>query len=68
MTQTRYIELYPRTAAPTPFDFEAYNHRAATRFRRKRITDFVQNTAELIVTGLIGAGFCFCIALVITML
>ena len=68
MTQTKYIELYPRTAAPAPFDFEAYNRRAAARFRRKRAADLMQNITELIVTGLIGAGFCFCIALVITML
>lgn len=68
MTQTNYIELYPRNTVSASFDFEAYNRRAVTRFRRKRTADLIQNTAELIVTGLIGAGFCFCIALVISML
>ncbi len=53
---------------PEPFDFGAYNRRAAIRFRRSEARAQVLFLVETAVTAAIGLCSLFCVYLAFTML
>jgi len=63
--KSNLIVLHP---APAGFDYEGYNRRAETRFRRAEARRTVLAAVETLVTAAIGVGFAVCFALFFTML
>ena len=67
MEHTNVISFYP-SSAQAAFRASDTHENRRYGFESKQRLDRWMQAAELTVTGLIGAGFCFCIALVVTML
>ncbi len=53
---------------PEPFNYEAYNRRAAIRFRNSEIRAWILHLTETLVTAAIGICTVFCVILAFTML
>lgn len=67
MKHTNVISFYPNETKERCESIE-FRHRSSFRAPSGRSIEQWLQAAELTVTGLIGAGFCFCIVLVVTML
>ncbi len=58
---------FPQCRQPEPFDFAAYNQRAAIRFRRSEQRAWILHWVETAVTAAIGVCTVFCTYLAFTM-
>ena len=67
MKQNNIIEL-KNYRKPEPFDFEAYNRRAAARYRSNERRAWIAQTVDSVVTLAIGGCSIFCAYLVFLML
>ena len=67
MKHTNVIDFYPNEMKGR-CEGVGLPHHASFRASSGRTMEQWLQAAELTVTGLIGAGFCFCIVLVVTML
>ena len=67
MKKNNVIEL-KNYRTPEPFDFEAYNRRAAARYRNREIRAWITQVVDSAVTVAIGVCSLFCAYLVLQML